>query len=61
MDDSSVKRLGLILTIQAEIDGMKAENEFNKVINNNILYGEDAFIQKAEEIRRIVYMHPDQF
>ena len=60
MEDSAVKRLGLILAVQAEIEGLKAENEFRKAINDSVTYGEEVFIKMAEEIRTIVYKHPDQ-
>lgn len=44
MTDESVKRLGGILAVQAEIEGMKVSN----LQYNNQVYGEEEFIRCKE-------------
>lgn len=60
MTTADIKRLGLILAIQAEIEGMKAENEFRSISELSPAYGQKNFDQKADEIRDIVNKHDDQ-
>lgn len=60
MESSDVKRLGLILAVQAEIEGMKAANEDCKIYNSNMTYQEYSFVAKAEELKNIAYSHADQ-
>ena len=55
MESSDVMRLGLILAVQAEIEGMKSENENRKQENYNIAYTDEDFQAKAEELRNVVY------
>lgn len=57
MDDSTVKRLALILAVQAEIEGMKAQNTIG---NDCVTYGEKDFKEKAEELRGLAYIHEQQ-
>ena len=56
MDDYTVKRMGLILAVQAEIEGMKAGN----LIRDHQQYSEECFDCKAEEIRNIVNANEHQ-
>ncbi len=51
MEDSAVKRLALVLAIQASLEGMKACNEKHKFYNSEPRYDEFAFYEKAEELR----------
>lgn len=60
MTEYDVKRLGLILAIQAEIEGMKAENQHREMQGYSQAYGFDNFHEKAEEIRVIVSKHDHQ-
>jgi hypothetical protein len=60
MEDSSVKRLGLILAVQAEIEGMKVENSIFKHSHGIDLYDKEAFQAKAEELRNIACCHESQ-
>lgn len=55
MDYYDIRRFGLILALQSEIEAMKAENEIRKHQGLAPAYGEDQFYNKAEEIRSIVY------
>ena len=60
MNEYDIKRLGLILSVQAEIEGMKAENQARKPMGSLPFYNEIDFIKKAEELRIIVYKHPEE-
>ena len=55
-----VKRLALILAIQAEIDGMKALNLSLTSAGDSALYTEQDFIRKAQELRNLASMHDFQ-
>jgi hypothetical protein len=59
-DCYDAKRFGLILAIQAEIEGMKVENISRQDKGYSLAYGEEAFFEKAEELRNISYRHQDQ-
>ena len=59
--ETGIKRLGLILAIQAEIEGMKASNDQRMITHESLAYTEDHFQSRAEELRNIVAMHEDQF
>lgn len=59
MKTADIKRLGLILAIQAEIDGMKAENGDRYANDLSPAYVRKDFDQKADEIRDIVYKNDD--
>jgi len=54
------KRLGLILAIQAEIEGMKVINLERNHQNEAFAYSQSSFDDKAEELRNIAYAHEDQ-
>ena len=60
MEDYDVKRLGLILAVQAEIEGMKADNEQYKKRNSSPKFVGAHFDAKAEEIRNMAYAHGEQ-
>ena len=51
MNEFDVRRLGFILSIQAEIEGMKADNEIYKLAHVNPAYNENDFQQKADELK----------
>lgn len=54
MNKFDIKRFGLILSIQAEIDGMKAANECRAANGREPIYDEYYFDKRAEEIREII-------
>ena len=60
MTDSTVKRLALILAVQAEIEGMKAENIQREHQGLSVAYGDHSFKIKADELREIAYKRDDQ-
>jgi len=51
----NVRRLALVLAIQAEIDGMKVKN-----LTDPGTYNEQQFMDKAEELRSMAYCHDEQ-
>ena len=60
MNEYDIKRLALVLAMQAEIEGMKAENAYRKVYDNEPTYGEGHFQEMAEKMRDIAYKHNEQ-
>ena len=60
MNEYDVKRLALVLAIQAEIEGMKAENTQRDQINYSLAYTDADFQAKAEELRIVAYKHNEQ-
>lgn len=60
MTEYDIKRLGFILAIQAEIDGMKAANIYSMYTAEYIQYNNSDFQEKAEELRVIVSKHNQQ-
>ena len=53
----NVKRLALVLAVQAEIEGMKSKN--SQQIEHQ-QYTEVDFYNKAEELRILAYAHNEQ-
>ena len=60
MTDYTVKRLALVLAIQAEIEGMKAENEDRSQRGHSPAWDESNFCKKAEELRILASLHDHQ-
>jgi hypothetical protein len=60
MNSYDVKRLALILSVQAEIDGMKALNTYREGLGQGIAYTDVPFFEKAEELRVLANKHDDQ-
>lgn len=59
MNEYDVRRLGLLLAIQAEIEGMKIANAERNLPMQVAAYDEKDFQAKAEELRNASYC-PDQ-
>ena len=59
MNDYTVKRLALVLAIQAEIEGMKIFNEERMRNGHTPGYDENSFYDKAEELRIIASKHDE--
>lgn len=55
-----VKRLALILAVQAEIEGMKFENMQREQNNYSHAYTDQDFQDKANDLRNLAYMHDEQ-
>ena len=60
MNEYDVKRLALVFAIQAEIEGMKAENTYREINEQDLTYGQGDFAIKAEELRVLAYQHNEQ-
>jgi FtsZ-binding cell division protein ZapB len=61
MDDFyNVRRLALILSVQAEIEGMKSANENCRQENHKMVYLNEDFQNKASELKNLAYAHNDQ-
>lgn len=61
MDDYyNVKRLALVLAVQAEIEGMKAENMLRQQLNEAPAFGEGVFANAANRLRGLAYAHNEQ-
>jgi hypothetical protein len=50
----------LVLAVQAEIEGMKALNQYRSNCGDQIAYTADNFFEKAEELRILASKHDDQ-
>lgn len=60
MDHYDVKRLALVLAVQAEIEGMKAENKQCEIEGSNLCYSDQKFQDKALELKNLAYAHNEQ-
>lgn len=60
MTTADIKRLGLILALQAEVEGMKAFNKQIELDGASVAYNEQLFNDMANQIRNIVHCHDDQ-
>lgn len=55
MNEYDIRRLALILAIQAEIKGMEFENLQREQSNESHAYTFEDFNSKAEELRELAY------
>lgn len=60
MNEYDIKRLALILAVQADIEGMKAENKSRKYKDYPIAYTDYDFSKKASELRELAHKHNEQ-
>lgn len=60
MTEYDVKRLALVLAIQAEIEGMKSANAKREQRGESIEWDESSFQGKAIELRDLAYKHDHQ-
>ena len=60
MDSYDVRRLALVLAVQAEIEGMRVENIMSKYYTRTIVYDEKKFKEKAEQLRNLAASHNEQ-
>ena len=61
MNEYDVKRLAEIYAIQAQIEGMKSENEQLSQYGRSLKYMYKDFWLKAQELREAASKHNDQF
>lgn len=57
MNTYDVRRLALLLSVQAEIEGMKAWNQ-QSIVSSVRPYGREDFEEKAKQLRKVATM-PD--
>lgn len=60
MNEYDVKRLALVLATQAEIEGMKADNDLCQVHSCNPRHDYSDFIRKSNELRELANKHNEQ-
>lgn len=60
MNDYTVKRLALILAVQAEIEGMKVANIIREMRDESPEYNAGHFQEAAYELRELAYKHDYQ-
>ena len=60
MNNYDVKRLALVLAVQAEIEGMKVANIERESQGFAIAYPEIEFVKAAEELRTTACKHDEQ-
>lgn len=60
MNEYDIKRLALVLAVQAEIEGGKAENKLYEILGHELPYREEHFWAKANELRELAYKHNEQ-
>ncbi len=60
MEAMNIKRLALVLSVQAEIVGMKYENEARKQAQESMAYSGNDFQEKSHELENLAYCHDDQ-
>jgi len=60
MNEYDIRRLGLILSIQADIEAMKIKNKEREIAGDAPAYDEMAFRDAAEDLRKYVYAHKEQ-
>ena len=58
MNEYDVIRLGLILAVQAEIEGMKAESKQCEIQGDSLAYTD--FYKKANELTNLSHAHDEQ-
>jgi hypothetical protein len=60
MNEHDVKRLVLVLAVQAEIEGMKSANNDRLTAGHSMAYDETSFREMAERFYTLANAHNDQ-
>lgn len=60
MTDAGVKRLILVSALEAEMQGMIAENKQREIEDKSMAYTDESFATLAEQMREIAYKHDEQ-
>lgn len=60
MEHYDVRRLALLLALQAEVEGMKANNKIHELNGAMPLHNEGEFQQMAEQMRNLAFAHNEQ-
>lgn len=59
MDHYTVKRLALILAVQARIEGMKAENMKREIQGESMAYGDKDFGIAEMDLQNLAHAHDE--
>ncbi len=60
MEFYDVKRLALVLSVQAEVEGMKFENMKREQLNESHAYTDEDFKVKSNELENLAHANNDQ-
>ncbi len=60
MNEYDIKRLALVFALQAEVEGMKAENMQRNATGSSMAYDDSNFIRLAEELNILASKHNDE-
>lgn len=60
MEFSDIKRLALVLAVQAEIEGMKVTNRERLENNFTEAHDEEAFVSKSDELKNLANANNEQ-
>ena len=60
MKTADIKRFALVLSKQAELEGMKADNAEREARNEAPAYPGDAFMEVANDLEEIAYKYDNQ-
>lgn len=60
MTEYDVRRLALVLSVQAEIEGMKAENMLREQNNESPAYGNSQFSEVSNRLTNLAHAHDEQ-
>ena len=57
MESYDVRRLALVLAVQAEIEGKLAANSERQQRGESLAYPEESFLESAKELRNLAHCH----
>ena len=57
MESNDLKKLALIYSMQAEIEGMKADNVQSEIEGKSLAYVYEDFKAKAAELENLAHVH----
>ncbi len=60
MNQYDIKRLAFVLAVQAEIEGMKSENDLRKLNNESPAYGYEHFEEQSMRLNNLANAHNEQ-
>lgn len=60
MEHYDVRRMALVLAVQAEIEGMKSDNMQREAVGSSMAYTEEDFFAKADDLRNLANCHDEQ-
>jgi len=60
MNEYDIRRLAIILALQAEIEAMKAENKIREMDGHSLSYNENHFREISVKFHNLAYSHNEQ-